>query len=103
LKGLLFIQLGLIFASCGWNIYSYLNEMNSLTYFRMRVPELIEQQQSMEEDLLELEYRLLTLKSYHHVAPLLDTFSPKFYTPTSDQIFVIDRSCLAENLPRTTG
>ena len=106
MRGQLFIKLGLVFATFGWNVYSYLEEMNSLTYCRMCVPELIEQQQSIEEDVLELEYKLRTLKSYNHIVRFLETPSSQFYVPTSQQIFMIDRSCLETskpNLAQPTG
>ena len=99
MRSQLFIKLGLVFATFGWNVYSYLEEMNSLTYCRMRVPELLEQQQSVEEDVLELEYQLRSLKSYKNIVRFLEVNPSQFYSPTPQQIFTIDRSCLETSKP----
>ncbi|MFZ4772646.1 MAG: hypothetical protein ACOYK9_01485 [Chlamydiia bacterium] len=102
MRGQLFIKLGLVFSTIGWSVYSYLDEMNSLTYCRMRVPELIDQSQAMEEDVLEMEYQLRTLKSYKNIVRFLESFPSQFYIPTSEQIFTIDRSCLETSNPSET-
>ncbi|MBM3194251.1 MAG: hypothetical protein FJZ60_00640 [Chlamydiae bacterium] len=98
MRGHLFFKLGLFFTSIGWNVYSYLEEMNSLTLYRMRVPELLEQQQSIEEEVLELEYKVRSFRSYKHFVHLLEN-TKEYYIPTSDQIFNIDTKC---PLPNTT-
>jgi hypothetical protein len=98
MKGHLFFKLGLFFTSIGWNLYSYLEEMNNLTLYRMRVPELLEQQQSMEEEVLELEYKVRSSRSFKRFVHLLDN-TKDYYIPTSDQIFNINMKC---PLPNTT-
>jgi hypothetical protein len=97
MKGDLFIKLVLIFSSLGWNVYNYLKEMNSLTFNRMRVPELIEQQQSIEEDVLELEFQAQSYRSPRLFVHLLENLKTH-YIPTSDLIFTIDLSCLEKSL-----
>ncbi len=98
MRGHLFFKLGLLFTSIGWNVYSYLEEMNSSTFNRMRVPELLEQQQSMEEEVLELEYKVRSFRSFKHFVHLLEN-TKDYYIPTCDQIFNIDTKC---PLPSTT-
>ncbi|MBM3195937.1 MAG: hypothetical protein FJZ62_04250 [Chlamydiae bacterium] len=71
--------------------------MNSLTFNRMKVPELIEQYQSMEEDLLELEYLVRSYRSPRLFLHLLES-QKAYYIPTADLIFTIDLSCLDKSL-----
>lgn len=92
MRGHLFFKLGLLFSSIGWNVYSYLEEMNSLTLFRMRLPELLDQQQSIEEEVLELEYKVRSFRSFKRFVHLLDNLKD-YYIPTSDQIFNINTKC----------
>ena len=97
MRGHLFFKLSLVFSSLGWNVYCYLKEMNNLTFNRMKVPELIEQLQSTEEDLLELEYTVRSYRSPKLFVHLLE-MQKAYYIPTADLIFTIDLTCLDKSL-----
>ncbi len=72
--------------------------MNDLTLCRMKLPELMEQYQTIEQDLQELEYVLNSMKTPAKFLHYLEKDSP-FHIPTIDQTFRVDLRCQPQNRP----